>query len=207
MFPNKDTIIYGSFSQNPGNNGCKFFNNKFKKHKINAIYKSFYSDNIKNSIQAAKTLNFGGFAVSMPFKTEILKYVNPVLHEDEKIGAINTVINIEGELLGYNLDKIGVFKYFLQQNIKYVNIVGYGGFGKSVEAACNLLKIDYQIIQRKNWNDLENLQKGIIFNATPIEIISDKLQVIDARPFTEEGKKISKLIAEEQFKLYIDGEY
>lgn len=207
MFPNKDTIIYGSFSKNPGNNGCEFFNNKFKTHGLNAIYKSFYSDNIENSIQAAKTLNFGGFAVSMPFKREILRYINPVLKEDEQIGAINTVVNTGKELLGYNLDKIGVFKYFLQQNVKYVNIVGYGGFGKSVEAACNLLKIEYQIIQRKNWKDLEYLKKGIIFNATPIEVISDKLQVIDARPFTEEGKKISKLIAEEQFKLYVDGKY
>jgi len=207
MFPNKDTIIYGSFSQNPGNNGCEFFNNKFKKHKINAIYKSFYSDNIENSIQAVKTLNFGGFAVSMPFKREILKYVNPVLKEDEQIGAINTVINIEGELLGYNLDKIGVFKYLSKQKIDFLHIVGNGGFGRSVQAACDLLKIKYRVFPRKNWGDLEYLKTGIIFNATPAEVISDKLQVIDARPFTEEGKKISKLIAEEQFKLYIDGKY
>jgi shikimate 5-dehydrogenase len=207
MFPNKDTIIYGSFSKNPGNNGCEFFNNKFKKHKINAIYKSFYSDNIENSIQAVKTLNFGGFAVSMPFKREILKYVNPVLKEDEQIGAINTVINIEGELLGYNLDKIGVFKYLSKQKIDFLHIVGNGGFGRSVQTACDLLKIKYRVFPRKNWGDLEYLKTGIIFNATPAEVISDKLQVIDARPFTEEGKKISKLIAEEQFKLYIDGKY
>ena len=44
---NKDTKIYGSFSSNPGNNGCTFFNNKFQENNINAIYKSFYSDNIK----------------------------------------------------------------------------------------------------------------------------------------------------------------
>ena len=41
----KDTKIYGSFSNNPGNNGCKFFNAQFKKEGINAIYKSFYSNN------------------------------------------------------------------------------------------------------------------------------------------------------------------
>ena len=204
MFPNKDTIIYGSFSKNPGNNGCEFFNSKFKTHGLNAIYKSFYSDNIENSIQAAKTLNFGGFAVSMPFKTEILKYITPVLEEDKKIGAINTVVNTGEELLGYNLDKVGVLKYFSQQKIDYLNIAGNGGFGKSVQAACNLLNIKYKVFHRKNWKDLGYLKEGIIFNATPIEIISHKLQVIDARPFTKEGKKISKLIAEEQFKLYIN---
>ena len=73
---NKDTKIYCSFSSNPGNNGCKYFNNLFERKNINAIYKSFYSDNIQKSIEAVKTLNISGFAVSMPFKTQVLKYVD-----------------------------------------------------------------------------------------------------------------------------------
>ena len=47
---NKDTKLYGSFSDKPGNNGCMFFNKGFKKHKIDAIYKSFYSTDIKKTI-------------------------------------------------------------------------------------------------------------------------------------------------------------
>ena len=62
----KDTKIYCSFSQNPGNNGCNFFNSEFEKRKINAIYKSFYSDNISESIKAVKHLDIKGFALSMP---------------------------------------------------------------------------------------------------------------------------------------------
>ena len=64
---NKDTKIYGSFSSSPGNNGCEFFNKEFEDRNINAIYKSFYSDDIKKSIEAVKTLSISGFAVSMPF--------------------------------------------------------------------------------------------------------------------------------------------
>ena len=41
---NKETKIYCSFSSNPGNNGCIFFNSEFKELNMNAIYKSFYSD-------------------------------------------------------------------------------------------------------------------------------------------------------------------
>ena len=37
---NKDTKIYCSFSSNPGNNGCIYFNTKFQQNNINAIYKS-----------------------------------------------------------------------------------------------------------------------------------------------------------------------
>ena len=76
MLINKDTKIYCSFSSNPGNNGCEFFNNKFQDQNINAIYKSFYSDNIEDSIKAVKTLDIKGFAISMPFKVEVLNYVD-----------------------------------------------------------------------------------------------------------------------------------
>jgi hypothetical protein len=55
---NKDTQLYGSFSDKPGNNGCMFFNKGFKKHKIDAIYKSFYSIDIKKTIGSVKHLNF-----------------------------------------------------------------------------------------------------------------------------------------------------
>ena len=98
MLINKDTKIYCSFSSNPGNNGCKFFNNKFQSHNINAIYKSFYSNNIKNSINAVKSLDIKGFAISMPFKVEVLNYVDEVSKEVKYIGAANTVINNNGYL-------------------------------------------------------------------------------------------------------------
>ena len=50
MLINKDTEIYCSFSSNPGNNGCNFFNDKFVSNNINAIYKSFYSEDIDNNL-------------------------------------------------------------------------------------------------------------------------------------------------------------
>ena len=95
---NKDTKIYCSFSSNPGNNGCIYFNTKFQQNNINAIYKSFYSDNIQKSIEAIKTLDISGFAVSMPFKIEVLKYVNEIDLAAQEIGAANTIINKDGYL-------------------------------------------------------------------------------------------------------------
>ena len=59
----KDTDIYCSFSTNPGNNGCEFFNKQFQIHNLNAIYKSFRSESIKESIDAVKALDIRGFAL------------------------------------------------------------------------------------------------------------------------------------------------
>ena len=95
---NKETKIYCSFSSNPGNNGCVFFNGKFQELNINAIYKSFYSDDIKKSIEAVKSLDIKGFALSMPFKIEALDYVDEVEDSARKIGSINTVVNKGGYL-------------------------------------------------------------------------------------------------------------
>ena len=93
MLIDKNTNIYCSFSFNPGNNGCEFFNHKFKENNINAIYKSFYSNDIEKSVEAVKTLNIKGFAVSMPFKSKIISYVDEISPEVKDIGAANTVTN------------------------------------------------------------------------------------------------------------------
>jgi shikimate dehydrogenase len=200
MVINKDTKIFGSFSSTPGNNGCEFFNNKFQQNNINALYKSFYSDNILKSIEAVKTLNIAGFAVSMPFKTEIIQYLDETDPNASCIGAVNTVVNQNGYLKGYNTDWVGVYSYLSQLNIDFVNILGNGGFSKAVQFALGKLNIPFYIVTRKNWHELPNL-KGVLFNSTPIEIKSNNT-LIDGRPFTEHGKQIALLQAEEQFKIY-----
>lgn len=198
MLINKNTKIYCSFSSNPGNNGCIFFNNKFQENNINAIYKSFYSDDIKKSIQAVKTLGIAGFAISMPFKTEVLQYVNELDTPVKEIGAANTVINNNGYLKAYNTDWLGVKKYL--GNISFLTILGNGGFSKAIQYWCKQDNIKFKIVSRNEWNIIPNL-KGLIFNATPIDV-KVKGILIDGRPYTPEGKIIAELQAEEQFKLY-----
>ena len=201
MLIDKDTKIFCSFSINPGNNGCVFFNEKFKQNNVNALYKSFFSDNIKKSVEAVKTLGISGFAVSMPFKIEILNYVDQVDDIAQTIGSCNTVINKEGKLIAYNTDWIGIKNYLLQTKIpSSVLLAGNGGFSRAAQFTFNKMKIPFDIITRKNWSDLQNSDRTI-FNATPINI-DNKNNLIDARPTEYEGKIIARLQAEEQFKLY-----
>lgn len=203
MLIDKDTKIFCSFSINPGNNGCVFFNEKFKQNNVNALYKSFFSDNIKKSVEAVKTLGISGFAVSMPFKIEILNYVDQVDEIAQTIGSCNTVINKEGKLIAYNTDWIGIKNYLLQTKIpSSVLLAGNGGFSRAAQFTFNKMKIPFDIITRKNWSDLQNSDRTI-FNATPIKI-DKKNNLIDARPTEYQGKIIARLQAEEQFKLYIN---
>jgi len=201
MLIDKDTKIFCSFSINPGHNGCVFFNEKFKQNNVNALYKSFFSDNIKKSVEAVKTLGISGFAVSMPFKIEILNYVDQVDEIAQTIGSCNTVINKGGKLIAYNTDWIGIENYLLQTKIpSSVLLAGNGGFSRAAQFTFDKMKIPFDIITRKNWSDLQNSDRTI-FNATPIKI-DNKNNLIDARPTEYEGKIIARLQAEEQFKLY-----
>ena len=198
---NKDTKIYCSFSSNPGNNGCVFFNGKFQEHSINAIYKSFYSNDIKKSIEAVKSLDIKGFALSMPFKIEALDYVDEVEDSVRKIGSINTVVNKDGYLKGYNTDWVGVKKYFEIRRFDSIYIIGNGGFSKAVQYTCDVMDIGFEVITRENWNILEELEDKIIFNATPVDVNTDNF-LIDGRPHTDTGREITMYQAKEQFKIY-----
>lgn len=197
---NKDTKLYGSFSTNPGNNGCIFFNEAFKKNDINAIYKSFYSDNIEQLISSVKYLKFEGFALSMPHKIEILPYLDEIDEAAEEIGAVNTVVIKNGRLIGYNTDWIGVKEYFEEHTPFSFSILGDGGFSKAVQYYCKVKKIPYEIITRKDWDKVKDLT-GFVFNATPVDV-DTKGYLIDGRPFTKQGRIIANLQAKEQFKIY-----
>ena len=200
---NKNTKIYCSFSSNPGNNGCVFFNKKFQENNIDAIYKSFYSDNIKKSVEAVKTLGISGFAISMPFKTEILKYVDEIDNAVQEIGAANTIINNNGYLKAYNTDWIGVKKYL--GSISSLTILGNGGFSKAIQYWCKQDNIKFKVIIRNEWDRVIDLE-DLVFNATPVDV-KIKGTLIDGRPHTLDGKIIANLQAEEQYKLYTNEQY
>jgi len=197
---NKDTLLFGSFSSNPGNNGCLFFNSKFKDNNVNAIYKSFYSDNIKSSYLAARSLNFGGFAVSMPFKFEIQNYIDILDFDSQKIGSSNTILFKEGKSYSFNTDWSAVDEYLNQyKDLEILSILGNGGFSKAVQYACKKKEIKFEIITRHNWSKIKDIE-NYLFNATPVDIEHEFL--IDARPHTTTGKEIAKMQAEKQYEIY-----
>jgi shikimate dehydrogenase len=98
------------------------------------------SRNLKNSLEAIKELGFIGLSVTMPHKQAILKYLNEIDETVEAIGAVNTVINTGGKLIGYNTDWIG----FLTPLKKVCNLEGKSvaliGAGGAARAACFALK-------------------------------------------------------------------
>jgi hypothetical protein len=162
----KDTKIYGSFSTSPGNNGCLFFNNAFQKYQINAIYKSFYSDNIENSINSAKHLGFGGFAVSSPFKIKIIDFLDEYqkrliidsLPAKVYSTVLNNIIKNKEKILIFNNPILDKFRFNFLTNEPYLFLKGlFGNFDELY-----FRDVIFHLSKRIDGN--------ILMNSTPIEI-------------------------------------
>lgn len=121
-----------------------------------------------------------GLNVTIPYKEEVLQYLNSKNEIVESIGACNC-IKIEGEeLQGFNTDAVA-FKNSLQKYLKPHHkcalVLGTGGASKAVQYALKQLNIDFLLVsRRKQENQLgyENVSRDIIeahqiiINTTPV---------------------------------------
>ena len=203
---NKDTEIYCSFAEKAGNVGCKLFNSSFNYYGMDKIYKSFSVNNIQDAVNAVKTLDIKGFAVTMPFKTEVLDYVDYMSNGVKAVGAANTIINEKGILSAYNTD-YNAAKEVLDECLGTdLYILGNGGYSRAVQQAAKDLGYKPNIISRKNWSEIKDIKDSIIYNCTPLENIKvhNSNNFIDCIVSTETGKRLSWTQAYHQFKLYTD---
>jgi len=207
---NKDTEIYCSFAEKAGNTGCQMMNSAFYYYGLNKLYKSFSVDSIEEAVSAVKTLGISGFAITMPYKKQVLKFVDELDHS-AKIGAANTVINKNGVLKAYNTDYYAaLFKLKEHQGSKLF-ILGNGGYSTAVQAAARDLSINFDIITRKNWSTINEIRHSVVYNCTPVEdlnkIIDNTNNFIDCIVSTKTGKELATIQASHQFKLYTGLEF
>jgi len=208
---NKDTEIYCSFAQTAGNTGCQMMNTAFYYYGLNKIYKSFSVENIARAVEAVKTLDIKGFAITMPYKVEVLEYVDEMEDSVKEIGAANTVINSDGNLCAYNTDAFAAATVLEKQDKnKIVHIVGNGGYAKAVKWAAAHQGFKIEQITRDTWDYIGRIQSSIVYNCTPVNIrgLVDASNIfVDCSVESNTGKKLAGLQASKQFKLYTDLEW
>jgi len=201
---NKDTEIYCSFAETSGNTGCQMMNTSFYYYGLNKIYKSFSVSNIEEAVNAVKTLNIKGFAITMPYKTQVLNFVDECDDNVTEIGAANTVLNDNGILTAYNTDYLAA-RTFLDKSLGLdLYILGNGGYSKAVQRAAKSLGYDYTLVTRENWDIISGIGTNtIVYNCTPVDNIQvNTSQFIDCIVTTKTGRELASIQASHQFKLY-----
>ncbi len=93
-------------------------------------------DSLTNAVNLFRESNWGGFNVTVPHKESIMKLLDEISPEAKSIGAVNTVVNKNSKLIGYNTDVIGVelaMQPFRERiSGKKCMIIGSGGAARSV---------------------------------------------------------------------------
>ncbi len=114
-------------------------NDQFSFLGLDCYYHAFdvHPEELENAVKGIRALGLSGFNVTIPHKVEIMKYLDEIDEEALQIGAVNTVVNREGKLCGYNTDGKG-FAVSLQ-NIagpdflnKKMLIIGAGGAARGI---------------------------------------------------------------------------
>lgn len=100
-------------------------------------------ENIEDAIKGMKALDVRGWNVSMPYKSQMLEYVDQMTPVAKLCGAINTVINDHGKLTGTITDGTGYMRALKEEGVdiigKKITIVGAGG---AATAICMQAAID-----------------------------------------------------------------
>ncbi|MFI5236508.1 MAG: shikimate dehydrogenase [Ignavibacteriales bacterium] len=105
---------------------------------VNCIYLAFDvpPENLKSSVAGITSLRFKGLNVTLPHKEKIINLLDELSEEASIIGAVNTVVNDQNKLIGYNTDANGVFETLLPYKEKIsgskVTVIGAGGSARAV---------------------------------------------------------------------------
>ncbi|MGM7721044.1 shikimate dehydrogenase [Metabacillus sp. Hm71] len=164
-------------------------NDAFKEKHLNGYYHAFHvePERLKESVQALKILGVKGFNVTIPHKISIIPYLDE-LDETAKIaGAVNTVINVEGRLIGHNTDGNGYVRSLtkiLQKPIQEqkILIIGAGGAARGI----------YFTLAHQGCSEID------LCNRT----VSKAEKLINECPFGHTSKALSLEQAEQQLENY-----
>jgi shikimate dehydrogenase len=93
-------------------------------------------ENLKGAVNAVLSLGLKGLNVTLPHKEKIIKHLDELSEEASIIGAVNTIVNDHGKLLGYNTDAFGIYESLLPFKDKItgskVSVIGAGGSARAV---------------------------------------------------------------------------
>jgi shikimate dehydrogenase len=163
----------------------------FQAIEVEGAYKLFEipKGKLGEFIDAFKLLKIKGASVTIPYKEEIMKYLDEISPEAQRIGAVNTIaLENNNKLCGYNTDYYG-FGYMLKvHNIKIQDsvavILGNGGATKAT--ACYLLDngikkiyivsrtpekdkgINHERVELIGYEQLKEIKGDMIINTTPV---------------------------------------
>lgn len=146
--------IYGLIGRSLGHSFSeKYFSEKFKRENIgDCQYRNFEIKNLEKEIPALKNnLELKGLNVTIPYKTDIISFLDEMCDECLEINAINCIKIKAGKWIGFNTDISGFeksFQFHLKPGHKKALILGTGGASKAVAFVLQKRNIEFLKVSR-----------------------------------------------------------
>ena len=136
MSIDQNTKLYGVLG-NPARHSLSplMHNAAFMESGLNAVYLAFESNDIENAVKGMKELGIMGMSITIPHKSSIIPLLDEVDPLAMDIGSVNTIVNIDKKLTGYNTDAAGALRALEEAaTVSGENclIVGAGGAARAI---------------------------------------------------------------------------
>ena len=120
--------------------------------------------------------DFAGINVTVPYKKDVIPYLDELTPRAKKLGAVNTIVRRDGKLIGHNTDYFGFLTLVrssgLEVKSKKVLVLGSGGASNTAVAVLEELGARVIVISRSGENSYENLHlhadAALLVNTTPV---------------------------------------
>ena len=118
---------------------------------------------LESGVEGLKKIKISGFNVTIPHKIEMMKYLDKMDESCSIIGAVNTVVNNEGILKGYNTDMDGFLEPLKKRNIsikdKKILLIGAGGAARAIIAGMSKEKAEEVDIANRTTKNAKKLSE------------------------------------------------
>ena len=142
---------------------------------------------LKKAVESIKIMDITGVNVTIPYKSDVIEYLDEVDERVKKIGAVNTIVNENGKLVGYNTDVDGFDEMSYSKGItfkdKKVVLIGAGGAARAVLYYLKDQNVDQLYLTNRTLSKAETVKKDF-------KKVMDKISIVEWN--SEEKKRVVK---------------
>jgi len=186
-------------------------NRAFQENNIDAVYVPFHvlPKQLSDAVGGIRALNIAGVNVTIPHKEAILPFLDEIDSSAQLIGAVNTVISLNGKLVGFNTDASGFLRSVceelcFQPEGQDVLLLGAGGACRAAAVALAIAGVKSVNIANRNVGKAEKLVSNLLphfprvqffavdyYNDNYFSFLSTADLIVNATSIGLKGEKLS----------------
>lgn len=160
---------------------ARHFTAKFENEGLDCHFAQYELPSIEALPELLERVPLEGFNVTIPYKQQVMRYLDGLSDEAAKIGAVNCVRrHADGRMIGHNTDIIGL-RVALAELLdgvvpEHALVLGTGGASQAVQYALTELEIPFDLISR------DPAKGNYTYDNLPVEVVAESKLIINATP-------------------------